>query len=456
MKSPQRLSSRLTVSFVALFFATLAVIVGLTLYFANRAFQTSTDNQIQGVADTADERLKESGDWNVIDQLSTAGQYLQLLDAQGNIIHKSSNIGRTQQLPTFLRGDQPVVSDGFHTIRFRNTEVRLVRHALRDDTDNVTGYVLVAGVVPNVDESLRNLAIILVATGALGLLSATVGTVWVARREARPLQELADAVSRTAASGFEEAIPAQSGGSREARELREAFSELVDRQRELISRERVFFADSSHVLRTPLAVLQGDVEMLEQGIAGKERQEVVAQARTAIDAMSRTVSGLLLLSRQQDGASSSWEVINLADLLEGLVDDARTAYPGLSVALQQTAAPLEVAGDQHQLRDLFTSLLENSCRYTPAGGAVVVSLAQEARDAVVEVRDTGIGLTAEEAARALDRFYRGARARRMFPGGSGLGLAIASRIAVVHNGELTLGANNGQGAVARVKLPLLD
>jgi signal transduction histidine kinase len=109
------------------------------------------------------------------------------------------------------------------------------------------------------------------------------------------------------------------------------------------------------------------------------------------------------------------------------------------------------------LVDLFTSLLENARHYTPAGGSIEVAGSRDdAGNAVIEVRDSGIGLSEAEAQHVTERFFRGATARRMFPGGSGLGLAIADRIARLHNGALAVLPRPEGGTVARVELPLLS
>jgi signal transduction histidine kinase len=142
------------------------------------------------------------------------------------------------------------------------------------------------------------------------------------------------------------------------------------------------------------------------------------------------------------------------------MDAARTAAPQLTIT-HEVEGELDVAGDPQQLRDLFTSLVENACRYTPAGGCVTLHAHAHAdadadANAVVEIRDTGIGLTPEDLKRAHERFYRGPAARRMFPSGSGLGLAIAERIVGLHHGEMSLMANENGGTCVRVELPLVD
>jgi signal transduction histidine kinase len=332
----------------------------------------------------------------------------------------------------------------------------MIRHPLKDESGAVTGYVIVAGLVSSTGESTFDLGLFIVGAATAGLIAVIVGTIWLSRREAAPLKQLADEVRTTAASGFAHAVPATGEGSLEAQELRTAISTLVDRQRDVIERERAFFADSSHVLRTPLAVLKGDVEMLEQGVYGKERQEAVAQAQNAIDSMSRTISGLLLLARDQNDLEANWEVVDLAALLPRLVDEATVAHPGLTVRLSEPKGQVEVAGDGQQLRDLFTSLIENACHYTPAGGEVTISVEAGGGNVQVDIRDTGIGFSADELQRATDRFFRGPHARRIFPAGSGLGLAIAAQIVKLHRGELRLEPNEPQGAAVLVRLLALE
>ena len=465
MKRPDRLATRLSVSFMLLFLLTFAAVVAVTLYYAQRTFQTSIDDNLQGLAATVEQRLAEPGanPHTVADESSSAAQFIEILGASGQVIARSQNLDRDEDMGPFtirpfLKGGQPSTSLAFHNEKARNNiQLRVVRYPLVSNNNHLSGYVMVASPIPEVDDAIQSLVVLVIVAGVLGMAVAVVGTVWLSRRESRPLQDLTEDVQATAASGFELQIPVSQHGSLEARELREAFAALVDRQRELIDRERAFFADSSHVLRTPLAVLQGDVEQLEQGVYGKERQEVMAQARTSIRSMARTVNGLLLLARQHESwTGSTWEVIELGPLLQRLSKGAQVAFPALAVSCEiepQVAA----AGDPDQLRDLFASLIENACHYTLTGGSVEVSVCRdEADNAVVEIRDTGIGFSAEEAAHVTERFYRGPTARRMFPGGSGLGLAIAKRITTLHHGILEIGPRDCGGTVACVKLPAVS
>ncbi|MEO6397768.1 MAG: HAMP domain-containing sensor histidine kinase [Tepidiformaceae bacterium] len=453
MKYPDRLATRLSVSFVLLFLVTFSAVVLLTLYYAQRTFQTSIDDNLQGLAETVEQRLSQPGSDNqvTVEELSSAAQFVELLDSAGNPTARSSNLGTSRfPAPVSSRLSDHV---SFRTFKLGSSKLRAVRYPVIHD-GIVSGYVIAASPIPEVDDSLQSLAAVAVVAGVLGMSMAVVGTVWLSVRESRPLRELTDAAHATAAAGFGISIPASEGGSREARELRGAFSALVERQREVLARERAFFADSSHVLRTPLAVLQGDIEMLEQGVYGKERVEVVAQARANLEKMSRAISGLLLLARESDASGTAWEVVELSDVLHTLVEGARVASPTLSVS-SEIDGGLEIAGDPHQINDLFVSILENARRYTPNGGTVHLSATRLASDVVVEVRDSGIGLGEEAPDRLKERFYRGAVARKVFPEGSGLGLAIADRIVRIHQGTFHLSERAEGGTSAKVTLPLL-
>ena len=458
LRAPERLATRLSVSFVLLFVVTFAAVGAVTLYYTQRTFQTTIDDNLDALAQSVDERLAlpSSDSQQVIDDLSSAAQFIALFDAHGDLIERSQNstAAFSNTTGTQLRGPLSEAIQ-FRTINAGKTKLRTIRYPVVQD-GVVTGYIVVASPIPEVDDAIQSLAVLIVVAGAVGMSVAVVGIVWLSLREARPLKELTDDVGATAASGFELDVPRSREGSVEARQLREAFANLVEEQRAMIDRERAFFADSSHVLRTPLAVLQGDIEQLEQGVYGKERLEVVAQARNSLGTMSRTVNGLLLLAREHEAApGSTWEVVEMADVLHRIVGEARVAAPNLELTAE-ASPPLEVAGDPHQLQDLFSALIENACHYTPAAGTVEVVATRTSEDNLeVEVRDSGVGLSEEDAAHVMQRFYRGSTARKMFPGGSGLGLAIADRIARLHGGELTLRPREGGGTIATVKLPLI-
>lgn len=455
MRWPRRLSARLAVSFTLLFTATFIATAGITLFFAYRRFEAATDDTLSGVGSTVIARMNgDEPSQEVVDDLATVAQFVEVVDLQGRPIAASPNLVN----PAGFRGvipRTPTERQGFHTITYEKSRVRVARLARLDSDGNVVGYVVVATPASDVTRSLQQLTVVLLIAGVLGIAFSTGGSVLLARREAKPLTKLAGDVRTAAASGFQTAIRPVDEGSEEARELGRALTELVKRQGEVLQREREFFADSSHVLRTPVAVLKGDIEILEHGAIGREREEVLQQAHASIETLSRMLNGLLLLSREQESGQQAWEVIDLSAMVASAAAAARTANPELSVQ-DDVAAGLEMAGDPHQLRDLFTSVVENACRYTRPGGTVTIAARAVGEEIEVTVADTGIGFSEEDLAGARHRFYRGRSARALFPGGSGLGLAIADRVTTLHAGELELEQNADGGAKVTVRLPALS
>lgn len=450
---PQRLATRLTLFFVSVLAVVLVVIVALALFLAEHSYTGTEDAALRDIAEAAAARLEGRTDTGaVLDEFSTAATFLQTEDLQGHITARSSNLD-ADRIPYRTHSKEPLSGDGFHTVEFQRQELRLVRHALTSGGE-VTGYVIVARAVPDTDKRLVDLGGILVGAASFGLLVGVVGSVVLIRREVAPLRALTDEALAASASGYPVPIIAESDGSEEARELRHALSKLVEGQRQALSRERAFFADSSHVLRTPLAVLQGALEQLDAGVTGAERERALAQAHSAVQAMSQSVSALLLLSREAPADPATWEVAEVDRIVQEVTDGAAAAHPGLRVSAE-ISAPLPVAGDPYQLNSLVLSIVENATQYTPDGGSVRVVARQDGADALVEVIDSGVGFTDEERAHAFDRFYRGKGARSMRADGSGLGLSIARRIVELHNGRLEIERPEAGGALVRIRLPLI-
>jgi signal transduction histidine kinase len=150
------------------------------------------------------------------------------------------------------------------------------------------------------------------------------------------------------------------------------------------------------------------------------------------------------------------ESCNLVDILNLVVEEHRPLANAAQVNLQ--FAPLSgaiVQGVPDQMHRLFTNLLSNSIRYTPAGGQIYLSVSQSSSRFTVEVRDTGIGIEKKHLPRIFERFYRSDKARSRAQGGTGLGLAIAKAIIDNHRGEIQVESTVGEGTVFRVKLPKL-
>lgn len=452
-----RLSTRVALAFSALFLATSVAVMAVTLFVTTSWVETAVDDNLASVADEAARRIGAGAlsPSRVVDELASASQFVEFRDPEGRIVASALVLdGRVIPVgATSFRSDGGV----FTTAVMTRSRVRVISEPVRDADEQLLGYVVAATPTPGVGPNTRELALLVAAAGAVGLLVTIAATLLLSRWVARPISALANQVRAEAGSGFVRPIAPPAKGSVEVRELGVAINDLIERQREQLDRERAFLADSSHVLRTPLAVLRGNVELIDDGRGDSERREAFTHLRAAIESMSRTVGGLLLLAREEGATVGDWQIVDLGAVVADVVAQARATAREIAL-VHDPGSPLEVSGDPHQLRDLVAELVENATRYTPQGGRVTVrALTAADGAAIVEVEDTGIGLSAEEAQRAPDRFFRGYRARLLFPGGTGLGLAIAEQVARIHGGTLELMANaSGVGTTARLILPGFD
>jgi two-component system OmpR family sensor kinase len=220
-------------------------------------------------------------------------------------------------------------------------------------------------------------------------------------------------------------------------------------------RMRRFTADASHELRTPLTSVRGLAEYgLQQGDAAS-REELLRLMRLIAGEsgrMSRLVDDLLLLARFDAGRPLDRRPVDLASLAAEAVQRARIVAPGRPVTLE-AAEPVIVDGDEGRLTQVIDNLIGNAIKHTPPGSPVTVAVAVSAGHAELTVADRGPGMTAEQASRVFERFYRTDGARTRASGGAGLGLAIAAALAAAHGGEITVDTAPGRGAAFCLRLP---
>jgi len=204
---------------------------------------------------------------------------------------------------------------------------------------------------------------------------------------------------------------------------------------------RDFVANVSHELKTPLTVIRGIVETMQDDptMTDEIRQRFLAKMKHQSDYLGAQVSDLLALSR-----------------LEGPREQLERAPLDLAALAREVAAgraALPVNGDRRALEQALGNLLDNALQYTPAGGRVSLRITADAERILCEVADTGIGIAPEHQERIFERFYRVDKARSREQGGTGLGLAIVKHVALAHGGGIALKSTPGRGSVFTLSLP---
>ncbi|WP_347241660.1 HAMP domain-containing sensor histidine kinase [Thermus sp.] len=287
------------------------------------------------------------------------------------------------------------------------------------------------------------------AVGGALLLGLGVGTL-LASNLVRPVQELAE-VAEAYRKG-DRRRRARVVGKDEVAEVARSFNLLLDTLERKEAEEKRLFSDIAHDLRTPLTVLQGDLEAMEDGLLPCT-PENLRRLQEEVRFLARLVEDIRLLTQAEEGALRlSPKVLDLEALARKMLDRFRIQAEAKGVQLSLAGEPLWVLADAEALSRVLQNLLDNAMRHTPPGGRVEVALGREGSWARLEVRDTGPGLRPGEEEKVFQRFYRGDPARTR--GGSGLGLSIAKALAEAMGGRLQ-GANRKEGgAVFALWLPL--
>ncbi len=283
------------------------------------------------------------------------------------------------------------------------------------------------------------------------LLAAAIGT-WIAA----PLSRMVSA-SRAVARGEYPAIPVE--GPAEVRELAGALNDMSQQVQATQQSERDFIANVSHELKTPLTSIQGFAQAILDGAA--QTPESLTHAATVIyneaDRMHRLVLGLLSIARLEAGtADLQHNQVVLHELLSNLVERFKLQAAGAQVKLNFEVKELPpLVGDCDRLAQVFTNLIDNALKFTPAGGQVTVTLERAGNDVLVSIADTGIGIAVEDQERIFERFFQVDKSRRGGEGRSvGLGLPITRQIVHAHGGKIWVESQSGQGSRFVVKLPL--
>jgi two-component system phosphate regulon sensor histidine kinase PhoR len=248
------------------------------------------------------------------------------------------------------------------------------------------------------------------------------------------------------------AVPIEDGGGWAALAV---FHDLTEVRR-LDSVRRDFISNVSHELRTPLAGIRAAAETLHEGAISDPpaASEFVGHILRETDRLTQLVEELLELSRIESGAAPlALAEVDAHALIEAAVRrfTQQAERAGITLTAAACDGPLAIIGDAERLERALGNLIANALKFTDAGGSVIVSATPAAGDVLISVRDSGIGIEADQQARVFERFFKADRGRG--EGGTGLGLAIVKHIVLAHSGTVSVDSRPGRGATFTMRLP---
>ncbi len=303
------------------------------------------------------------------------------------------------------------------------------------------GAVLVARPLTEVDNELNRLLLILAIVGVVGIaLAAALGAL-VARAALAPIARFTRR-TETLAGSLDVSQRLPDGGRDELARLAGSFNATLDALERSVEAQRNLVADASHELRTPIASLRANIQVLADAerLPPEDQASLRADIVSELDELTRLVGDVVELARgsEPDGALHD---VSLDEIVRGAV---RRSQRRSQAAFQVNLEPTIVRGEAERVERAVTNLLDNARKWSPADRPIDVSL----RDGVLTVRDRGPGFEEADLPHVFERFYRADRARKL--PGSGLGLAIVRQAAEAHGGWVT--AENAAGGGARVQI----
>src|SRR6516164_6355223 len=472
MNRPGRLSlrARLLVVLIAVTAAFLLVMGGVTAFVLSRRLGAQFDDGlISAAARTPVQIQSNPGDYVAVEitrlpltvqpLTGSTGTTAELASAVERIVTSGNVRGYVKDTPFTVPGTTPRLRAVARPVRATGT--------LPDSGRRLFAVLVVARPVGVVTGQVGGIVVAELITGGALILLLALGGRWLIGRGLAPLNQMAATAQRITTRGDLGARMPQADDHTEVGRLGTAINTMLDRIQQAFGarlrsehKVRQFAADASHELRTPLTTIRGYAELYRQGALGPDQlPDAMRRIEQEAKRMSTLVAELLELARLDRTSSLDITETDLAVLVRDAVADARAVEPDRPV-YAETPDYLVAAVDEARIRQVLANLLGNVREHTPVATPTAVRLAQVRGGVVFEVADAGPGMAVGDAARAFDRFYRGAerpggeawhgqarddagstrgvnpnRAAGDSSGGSGLGLAIVAAIAQAHGGQ---------------------
>jgi two-component system sensor histidine kinase BaeS len=340
-----------------------------------------------------------------------------------------------------------------------NAEARAAAEKPIMHGNTVVGYLTLAASSASANQldaaflasQTRNM--LLVGLAALGL---SLAAAWLlARHLLAPIRQIAASARRIADGWLDQRIEVQRGD--EFGELAADFNDMAERLARVEEARRAWISEASHELRTPLAVLRAEIEAIQDGVRAAD-VTTLARLHKQVQQLARLVDDLrLTLDRAPGAADLAQAPVAPLATLDEVIDSFRDRYTAAGIALDTDGlqdAGWYVRGDIARLTQVFANLLENTLRYTHAGGRLRIAAHADGRHLLLTFDDTAPAPPPATLPRLFERFFRAEPSRSRAHGGSGLGLAICKSIVEAHGGCVTADLSELGGLAICINLPL--
>lgn len=386
--------------------------------------------------------------------LGTVTTFIAVVDPQGKVTYKSASMSHVNNQPldpNYLLLGEPVIQFTHHGDALLRVLTVPIYDTMRPGEPVL--YLQVGRLLNNLEDFSSLLLNALFWSGLAAGFSVLIA-ILLTPTMFRPLEDIARTARQiTRADDLSRRVP-HAHRADQVGEMARAFNQTLERLERLFQTQQRLLADVSHELRTPLTAIRGNIDLMRH--FGEADPDSLAAMQSDIERMTRLVGDLLLLARADSGAIPlAFKPVELDNVLFDVYRQAQRLADSVEVKLS-VVDQVCVWGDTDRLQQLVLNLIDNSLKYTPPGGEVVIGLEKNGKWARVIVSDTGIGISAEHLPHIFERFYRVDKARTRVQGGSGLGLSITRWIAEAHGGNISVTSKPGDGTTFTIDLPIYE
>jgi heavy metal sensor kinase len=382
---------------------------------------------------------------------------LRVFSSRGSLVWRSPHASRLESLPPRILEQVRLKNILFET--FKAPDGIPARHLfLFFVGKGGVQYVLQAETsLLHYQETLNGLVLLLALGSGATLFFAWIGSHWLSKKVLGPIDALCRGAETMSDTDLGKRLPMDSPYY-EFRRLTQAVNAVLDQFQRGSEVQRNFCEIAAHEMKTPLTILQGNLEVaLMKARTVDEYHEVLLNNLQQVERLIALTRPLLTLAK----FTSSKPPVNLVPLvleplIQEIVDELALLADDRQIALRfESQLVPSVLGDSQWLKQALINLLDNALQYTPAGGSVTVRLQAVGREVAIAVEDTGHGIEPEHIPHLFERFYRTDWARAKDTAGTGLGLPIVKEIMEAHGGSIAVTSEVNKGSIFTLRLPAL-
>lgn len=383
---------------------------------------------------------------------------VRIFDARGKLIASTKDIPDNLHARKNILTHAPEMNGHFETV---TAELRSGRQqTLRTFTiavienNNIAYIVEIASLLSSIDSTMKDFRLLLfILLPATVFVTGIIGA-FLAKITLNPVDRMINTMHQITAENMKQrlAIPDTKD---EIRRLADTFNEMLSRLEDSFSSQRKFIEDLTHELKTPLAILKGELEVsLKKVRSNEEYHSILLSNLEEVNRITGIVEDLLILARFDSNVITlEMKPLDITSLVSEITEDITVLARQKNIDFTVSGdGKIHVSGDREKLKRLFLNLLVNAINYTPQSGKVQIHVTKNGDYAKISVSDTGIGISDDELPHIFDRFYHVDKLRT--GSGSGLGLSIAKSIAEAHRGRIEVRSRPGAGSTFTVFIPL--